>query len=167
MKTLYSDSYTSPIGEIFIAVDDQSLVFLDFIDNRDRMEKLLGRRFVEFELVPMNNVLGIRDRLRRYFSGDWSAFEGIDLSTGGTDFQNRVWKSLRQIPAGRAISYDQLACDIEKPKAIRAAASANANNPVAIIIPCHRVIGKDGSLRGYAGGVDRKAWLLHHEGAII
>ena len=103
-------------------------------------------------------------RLKKYFAGDWDAFDSLPLLTGGTTFQQSVWASLQTIPVSETISYDQLAGAIENPKAVRAVASANARNPIAVIIPCHRVIGKDGSMRGYAGGIHRKAWLLEHEG---
>ncbi len=167
MKQLFSDIYNSPIGEILVIGDDEQLCFLDFKDNAERIDQLLARRFGKFEITPKTNMLNIQNRLKRYFSGDWQAFDGLHISTDGTEFQQCVWNSLKTIPVGDAISYDQLAGSIKKPKAVRAVASANARNPVAIIIPCHRVIGKDGSLRGYAGGVDRKAWLLNHEGFSI
>jgi len=164
MKQLYSDIYDSPLGDILVIADDNQLCYLDFEDNDERLDRLFSRRFGEYEITPRANVLDMQTRLKKYFDGDWSAFDGLGISTDGTMFQQRVWDSLKSIPVGKAISYDQLAGAIENPKAVRAVASANARNPVAIIIPCHRVIGKDGSLRGYAGGVDRKAWLLNHEG---
>ena len=164
MKQLQSDTYQSPIGEILIVADGDQLCFLDFRDNDDRIDKLLNARFGEYELVSTANLLDMQSRLKRYFAGDWNAFEGLQISTNGTKFQQRVWKSLQSINPGKAISYAQLADSISKPSAVRAVASANARNPVAIAIPCHRVIGKDGSLRGYAGGMERKAWLLRHEG---
>ena len=166
-KQLQSDLYHSPLGEIYIVVDQEQLVFLDFNDNNERIQKLLARRFGEFEIAQCPNVLDIQNRLGRYFEGDWDAFDGLNMSTGGTDFQRTVWEGLLGIPRGRSVSYDQLASDIGNPKAVRAAASANASNPIAIVIPCHRVIGKNGAMRGYAGGIERKVWLLRHEGAII
>jgi len=167
MVKIISAVYPGPIGEIQILVKEASLVFLDFADNTDRIEKLMGKRYGAFEIVESENPAMMFERLDRYFSGDWRAFDGLDVDTGGTDFQKSVWKGLRAIPAGQSITYDQLARDIGNPKAIRAAASANANNPVSIVIPCHRVIGKNGAMRGYAGGIERKVWLLRHEGALI
>ena len=167
MNQLHTDTYTGPIGEIFMAAQGDQLVFLDFNDNQPRIEKLLKKRYPDYQLVNKPNLLNMHQRLDRYFKGEWDCFDGVTLNTGGTDFQRTVWQALKRIPVGAAISYDHLASNISKPKAVRAAASANANNPIAIIIPCHRVIGKDGSLRGYAGGVDRKLWLLQHEGAMI
>ena len=164
MKQLYSDIFDSPVGNILVIADADQLCYLDFEDNDERLDRLNSRRFGKFEITPKANVLNMQNRLEKYFNGDWDAFDGLNISTDGTSFQQQVWNSLRTIPAGDAISYDQLAGAIKNPKAVRAVASANARNPVAIIIPCHRVIGKDGSLRGYAGGLDRKAWLLNHEG---
>ena len=167
MKELQSDTVSSPIGHIAVVADGEELVFLDFEDNQERKLTLLKRRFGEVTLNDERNVLGMRDRIARYFQGDREAFDGIKLSAGGTDFQRQVWQALCDIPWGQSISYDQLARDIGNGSAIRAAASANARNPISIIVPCHRVIGKNGSMRGYAGGVDRKVWLLRHEGALI
>lgn len=164
---LQFDIYQSPLGEIYIVVDQEQLVFLDFNDNNERIQKLLKRRFGEYELTHCPGILAMRSRLDRYFEGDWGAFHGLDMSTGGTEFQKTVWDGLTTIPRGGSVSYDQLARDIGNPKAVRAAASANASNPISIIIPCHRVIGKNGAMRGYAGGIERKVWLLRHEGAII
>ncbi len=170
MKQLDSAIYKSPIdgiGEILMIVDGDQLCFLDFADNDERVERLLRRRYGNFEITRKANVLNMQSRMDRYFSGDWKAFDDLksgQIAADGTVFQQRVWNSLKTIPVGEAISYRQLANAIKQPKAVRAVANANANNPLAIIIPCHRVIGKDGSLRGYAGGTGRKAWLLNHEG---
>lgn len=167
MISVESDLYTSPIGDIQILVNNDSLVFLDFANNAERINKLMQKRLGDFKAHSVTNCGGVRDRLDRYFRGDWKAFDGIKLETGGTPFQQSVWQGLLNIPTGQSISYDQLALDIQNPKAVRAAASANANNPIAIIVPCHRVIGKNGAMRGYAGGIERKVWLLKHEGALI
>lgn len=173
IKKLVSTIYKSPIkviGEILMIADGGQLCFLDFADNDERVERLLGRRYGDYEITQQADVLGMQSRMARYFSGDWQAFADLKsehLATAGTPFQQRVWDSLKTIPVGEAISYRQLASAIQQPQAVRAAANANANNPLAIIIPCHRVIGNDGSLRGYAGGIDRKAWLLNHEGFSI
>jgi len=164
MKNLKSDRYNSPIGEILILADGDRLCYLDFSDNDERLAKLLTTRYGTYSISPQVGVLNMRDRLERYFEGQWDAFDDLELSTDGTEFQRLVWARLKKIPVGEAISYHQLAKAIDNPRAVRAAASANARNPISIIIPCHRVIGNDGSLRGYAGGVHRKSWLLNHEG---
>ena len=165
MKQLKSDRYNSPIGEILVLADNGRLCYLDFADNDERLTTLLTTRYGKFSITPEPDLLGLRARLDRYFAGQWEAFDGLELCTDGTDFQRKVWRGLRTIPAGKAISYCQLANAIDKPSAIRAAAGANARNPIAIVIPCHRVIAADGSLGGYAGGLERKSWLLSHEGA--
>ena len=166
MKKLQSTIYHSPIGDILVAADKDTLCFLDFAENNERLRRLLTMRFGEYVLQEKSNVLDMKSRLKRYFRKDWTAFEGVKMDTGGTDFQRTVWKALGAIPVGETMSYNDLAVAINKPKAIRAAGSANGRNPIALIIPCHRVIGKDGTLRGYAGGFDRKAWLLSHENAL-
>jgi methylated-DNA-[protein]-cysteine S-methyltransferase len=106
----------------------------------------------------------IVDALRAYFAGDLHALDTIAVDPlGGTPFQRRVWLALRSIPAGTTVSYQMLARRIRAPKAMRAVGAANGANPVPIVLPCHRVIGADGSLTGYGGGLPRKRWLLRHE----
>ena len=173
MTQLHYDTLDTPIGEVIAVVNEEALCFCDFHDNPERMDSILRRRYPDYELVAADNPLGVTDRLRAYFGGDLEALGDIPVSLGGTTFQGRVWGALQDIPVGHAISYDQLAANIDQPTAIRAAASANARNPVSIVVPCHRVIGKNGDmrgyrgLRGYGGGIERKAWLLRHEGAIL
>ncbi len=165
MKPLKSDRYKSPIGEILMLADGGRLCYLDFADNDERLAKLLTTRYGEFSITPEVGLLNLRARLDDYFAGKWDAFDGLELSTDGTDFQREVWRGLRRIPRGTTSSYQKLASIIGKPKAIRAVGGANARNPIAIVIPCHRVIAADGSLGGYAGGLERKSRLLDHEGA--
>ena len=100
-----------------------------------------------------------------YFSGDFDALNGITVDCGGTSFEEQVWKALRAIPAGTTTTYRELAAVVRRPRAVRAVGLANARNPVCLVIPCHRIIGSDGHLKGYAGGTWRKRWLLEHEGA--
>src|SRR5260370_38612398 len=141
---------------------------LDFHGFESRMRRLLR--------VPHGaegNGLAVEDRgpptpIRRaisdYFSGDLCAVNSIPVTTGGTSFQREVWAALRTIEAGTTLSYGALARRLVRPKSVRAVGSANGANPVAIVVPCHRVIGADGSLTGYGGGISRKRWLLTHEG---
>ena len=170
MKQLSVCVYKSPIGKvgkIQVFADGEQLCLLDFEHNEARIEKLLRRRYGEFETTRKADMLDMQNRLAYYFSGDWSAFDELksaQVATAGTDFQRRVWNMLSTIPVGSTMSYSELAAAINRPKAIRAVASANANNPLPIIIPCHRVIGKNGKLRGYAGGTTRQSALLKHEG---
>ena len=162
--TLAFDTLTSPIGQIEIAVLDDRLVALDFADYRARMEALLTRRFGAFELKPTRNPAGIGTKLRAYLKGDLAALDDIEVDAGGTPFQAQAWRALRKIPAGRTTTYADQARKIGRPAAVRAVGAANARNPIAIVVPCHRVIGANGTLTGYAGGIARKEWLLAHEG---
>jgi methylated-DNA-[protein]-cysteine S-methyltransferase len=102
--------------------------------------------------------------LAAYFAGSVNAIDGLPTATGGTEFQRMVWRALRQIPCGETISYATLARRIGRPAAVRAVGLANGANPISIVVPCHRVIGSDGSLTGYGDGLERKRWLLAHEG---
>ncbi|HEV2365754.1 MAG TPA: methylated-DNA--[protein]-cysteine S-methyltransferase [Caulobacteraceae bacterium] len=100
-----------------------------------------------------------------YFAGDISALDGLEVETGGTGFQRQVWAALRRVPAGATVSYKDIAVAIGRPSATRAVGLANGANPAALVVPCHRVIGADGSLTGYGGGLERKRWLIEHERA--
>jgi methylated-DNA-[protein]-cysteine S-methyltransferase len=155
------------IGPIRIAVHDRTLCALAFSDRWSRLEASLTRRFDTIELVPAPDPAGVVTRLRRYLSGDAAALDALPVDTGGTPFQRDVWHALRRIPYGTTISYAELARRIGAPSAVRAVAAANGANPISIVIPCHRVIGSDGSLTGYGGGLDRKRWLLAHEGSAV
>jgi methylated-DNA-[protein]-cysteine S-methyltransferase len=104
--------------------------------------------------------------MRAYFKGDIGVIDTLPVETAGTPFQRSVWKALRKIGKGGTISYAELARRIGKPKAVRAAGLANGQNPISIVVPCHRVIGSNGTLTGYGGGLPRKKWLLEHEGAL-
>ena len=164
MNNIIYDYYSSPLGDIQIAMDGDKLILLDFADNADRINQILSKNFSVYSLHRSTEPLFIRNRLDRYFEGDWKAFTGLIVDAAGTLFQQTVWNTIIDIAPGKYLHYDQLAIKIGNPNAVRAAANACAKNPVSIVIPCHRVIGKDGSMRGYAGGVDRKKWLLKHEG---
>jgi methylated-DNA-[protein]-cysteine S-methyltransferase len=109
---------------------------------------------------------GIRGVLTRYFGGEVAALDTVPVELNGTPFQKSVWQALRRIPGGTTISYSELAKRIGDPAAVRAVGTANGANPVAVIVPCHRVIGSNGKLTGYGGGLDRKQWLLEHEGIV-
>ncbi|MBM3723882.1 MAG: methylated-DNA--[protein]-cysteine S-methyltransferase [Acidobacteria bacterium] len=163
MKLLTLTPVDSPVGRILLVSDGPAVVALDFEDYRERMSRLLARRYGECELEPGPHEAA--DRLKAYFARDFSAFDGLPVSTAGSGFQERVWSALREIPPGQAISYGELAARIGNPAASRAVGHANSLNPVAIIVPCHRVVGSNRRLTGYAGGLGRKEWLLAHEGA--
>jgi methylated-DNA-[protein]-cysteine S-methyltransferase len=163
---LFIDRIDTPIGELLLVADGGGkLRALDWADYEERMLRLLRLHYGNngFTLVPAHNPHGLRDTLERYFAGDVGAIDEIAVETAGTSFQRSVWKALRNIPGGSVISYGQLARQIDRPNAVRAVGLANGSNPIGIVVPCHRVIGANGSLTGYGGGLDRKRWLLDHE----
>lgn len=165
-KHLITDYYDSKIGRLIMAFKEGTLCALDFGDYEDRYLRILTRGWPGHALVQKRNAFGFHSILSRYLAGDMSAFEEVDVILQGTDFQKQVWLSLRHIPAGRTISYTELAHQVGRPMAVRALGHANSLNPIALVLPCHRVIGKTGALTGYAGGLVRKEWLLRHEGAL-
>ncbi len=166
MIDLLLDRVDSPVGELLVVSDGNALLALDYAGYEPRMEALLRRRFGEIGLRPARDPCAINSRLNAYFEGDLSAIEPIPVGTGGTSFQHEVWSELRRIAPGSSITYGELAARLGRsPTASRADGLANSLNPIAIVIPCHRVIGANAQLTGYAGGLERKDWLLHHEGA--
>lgn len=163
---LHYDEFDSPIGRILFASDGQAICMLDFSGYEDRMKTLLQRRFGACEFQQGSDPLNLKAPLRAYFDGDLHALDGLPVRTNGSAFQEEVWRSLREIPVGETWTYGQLATHVKRPQAARAVGHANSLNPVAIIVPCHRVIGASSALTGYGGGLDRKEWLLRHEGAL-
>ena len=157
----------SPIGAMRVVCEGETVCALEFVDHSDRMWKLLEKRYGEFDLVEAEDPGGVSACLQAYFGGASDAVRDLPVDGGGTAFQRRVWAALRSIPPGTTLSYGDLAARLGIPKAVRAVASANALNPINIVVPCHRVIGADGALRGYSGGLQRKAWLLRHEGVML
>jgi methylated-DNA-[protein]-cysteine S-methyltransferase len=160
------DRLDSVLGPLLLVASGERLVSLDFTGCEPRMLRLLAARFGRVELKDGAAPDAIRRALRAYLDGDLRATDAIPVETGGTAFQRRVWSALREIPAGTTTSYGALAARLGQPGAARALGRADALNPVAIVLPCHRVIGADGALTGYAGGLARKRWLLAHEGAL-
>jgi len=159
------DRVPSPVGTLLLVTSDAALVALDFNDYDERLHRLLRAHHGDVELHDERERLGIRDALDAYFAGDLQALEGLPVATNGTAFQQTVWQALRTIPPGTTLSYGALARQIGKPQAMRAVGLANGANPIGIVVPCHRVIGANGTLTGYGGGLPRKRWLLAHEGA--
>ncbi|MFM9888574.1 MAG: methylated-DNA--[protein]-cysteine S-methyltransferase [Burkholderiales bacterium] len=159
------DEVPSPIGKILVALLDDQLAALDFEGHGDRLHRLLERRFGQYVLSNERNPAGISIAIGAYFDGELNALQNTSLRSNGSPFQERAWRALRTIPPGQCATYAEQATKIGAPKAARAVGHANAQNPIAIAIPCHRVIGASRSLTGYAGGLDRKRWLLTHEGA--
>jgi methylated-DNA-[protein]-cysteine S-methyltransferase len=164
---LLTDRIESPIGDILLAAVDGKLIALEFAQVRERFDADLRARFGDCALKNARNPFGFSARVRAYFRGDIEALDGIPVDGGGTAFQRKVWAALRDIPAGATKSYSDLARAVGRPNAVRAVGMINGRNPISIVVPCHRVIGKDGSLTGYGGGLDRKRWLLQHEGALL
>lgn len=163
--SLMWDELDSAIGRVVIVTNTTHVVAVDFADCDDRLQKILSRRYGDVEKSRADDPLGATSRLRAYFAGDLDALGDIPADPHGSEFQQSVWRELRRIPVGQTISYGQLAARLGRPTASRAVGMANSKNPVGIVIPCHRVIGADGRLTGYAGGVERKQWLLDHERA--
>ena len=162
MTELYYDEIDSPLGTILTAWQDNALCALDYDDYRERMQQLLRARFGETKLIPEAQP-GFRASLQQYFAGNLAALDRVPVNSGGTAFQRFTWTALRTIPAGRTATYGAIAEQIGSPSAARAVGLANSLNPVAIVVPCHRVVGANGKLTGYAGGLERKRWLLEHE----
>jgi len=154
----------SPVGPLLMIADmSGKLRVLEFHDTAARWRRVLERRFDGAAMVERPGAFGHAETLARYFEGDIECIDAIAIAARGSDFQRQVWKALRTIPAGETTSYGSLARKIGQPDAARAVGLANGANPIAIVVPCHRVIGSDGSLTGYGGGLNRKQWLLAHE----
>ena len=159
--------YAAPLGELFVVTDaDGNLRALDFSDFEARMRTLLARHYGSVVLTDGPVPEHVTAALDAYFGGDLTALDKLTVATGGSVFQRSVWAALRAIPAGTTTGYGALAGLLGNPGAARAVGLANGSNPIGIVVPCHRVIGASGALTGYAGGVERKRWLLEHEGAI-
>ena len=160
------DTLPSPLGRMLVVSDSlNQLRALDWEDHEERMRRGLARIYGrQPDLMRSAAPAATRRALQRYFAGKLQAIDEIAVETGGTRFQGNVWRALRKIPAGTTLSYGRLASRLRCPLAVRAVGFANGSNPVSIVVPCHRLIGADGSLTGYGGGLERKRWLLEHEG---
>ncbi len=163
MRFLLSEMET-PIGALTLLVYEGVLRAVEFERHGDGPERL-AKQLDGVELERRARIPGITDRMRAYFDGEIDALDAIPVEAGGTEFQRSVWKSLRLVRAGSTISYGDLARKIGRPQAVRAVGMANARNPIPVVIPCHRVLASDRTLHGYGGGLERKKWLLDHEGA--
>ncbi len=171
MLTLFKEIIDGPFGHLSLIIDeDENLRAVEWEDFDARCQKLLVRHYGEngftLNLAQNDQPSTTASALIDYFAGNLSALNHIKTATGGTLFQQKVWTALRTIPHGQTLTYGDLAKQIGNPKAVRAVGLANGANPIGIVVPCHRVIGTNGKLTGYAGGVDKKRWLLEHEGAI-
>lgn len=148
---------TTPVGTLQIKASENALLSIEFSDHPD------GDSLSDVSSKIIQQTVS---QLEAYFEGNRKTFD-LNLSPTGTDFQQRVWRALLEIPYGQTTTYAELSARLEDPKAVRAVGTANGKNPIPIIIPCHRVIGANNNLTGYAGGIERKRWLLQHEGAIL
>jgi methylated-DNA-[protein]-cysteine S-methyltransferase len=165
MTTTYL-TMPSPVGELLLTAVEEGLTSVWFEEHRYGSSVGAEWRRAETEAGPAARILrAAREQLDAYFAGELTTFD-LPLAAAGTSFQERVWAALRTIPFGRTMSYGELALRLGEPKAVRAVGSANGHNPISIIVPCHRVIGARGALTGFGGGIERKRWLLEHEGAL-
>jgi methylated-DNA-[protein]-cysteine S-methyltransferase len=161
---LLLERLNSPISSLLLVTDDAgALRSLEFADHEPRMHRLLRLQYGGYTLTESAAPASITQALDAYFDGNMDSLADIPVATGGTPFQREVWKALRAIPPGTTINYGQLAARLGRPGASRAVGAANGANPVAIVVPCHRVIGANGTLTGYASGLPHKQWLLDHE----
>jgi methylated-DNA-[protein]-cysteine S-methyltransferase len=163
---LFADQLTTPIGILSLVTDAAGdLRVALFTGDEEPLRRQLRLQYGDrgYALSRAQRPLGVTAEVARYFAGDLEAIDRIRVATGGTAFQREVWQALRKIPCGSTTSYSELARSIGRPAAVRAVGLANGANPVAVVVPCHRVIGANGSLTGYGGGIDRKRWLLDHE----
>lgn len=147
------DYFSTPIGELKIIANDKGLLSVKFVTQ------------IADDIDSNKHTRVCISQLAEYFAGKRREFD-LSLANTGTDFQTAVWQQLIAVPFGATASYQDIANSISNPKAVRAVGAANGKNPIFVIVPCHRVIGANGSLTGYAGGIDRKLWLLKHEGAV-
>jgi len=166
-ETLTLDRIVTPLGAVLVVTDGAGAVCaFDFEDYEPRMRRLLARHHPKATLADGPAPEAVKTAVESYFAGDVRALNGLKVRTGGTDFQREVWAALRAIPPGETRSYAQLASAVGRPRAMRAVGLANGSNPIGVIVPCHRVIGANGTLTGYAGGIERKRWLLAHEATV-
>jgi methylated-DNA-[protein]-cysteine S-methyltransferase len=157
----------APTGTMLLVTDEQGdLRALDWEDYEARMQQLLRLHYGEgrTRLQTRSGASDASRALEAYYGGALAAIDGLTIQMGGTHFQREVWAALRTIPVGQTTTYGRLAAQIGRHKAVRAVGMANGANPISIVVPCHRVIGANGSLTGYGGGLERKRWLLRHEG---
>lgn len=178
MLTLHRATFASPLGKLVLLADEAgALRSLDWFDCAERMRSLLDRHYrrggwhIADPQAPMPDAAShalaeSQSALRAYFAGELDALQVLPRSTGGSDFQQQVWRALESIEGGRVQSYSELAAQLAAPGSVRAVANAVAANPLCLLRPCHRVMAADGALGGYSGGIERKRWLLEHEGLI-
>lgn len=161
--TISTHTTETPAGQLLCAVRGDAVVACGFADHWDALVDRVRARFPDDDWIEGETAAS--RAVDAYVAGDLAAIDDVEVDLGGTEFQQRVWAALRTIPTGSTWSYAELAAAVGNDGAMRAVGSANGKNPVSVVVPCHRVVRADGSLGGYGGGLDRKAWLLRHEGA--
>jgi methylated-DNA-[protein]-cysteine S-methyltransferase len=163
-ETFDLDRLQTPIGTALLVSDAEGVLrALDWEDYAPRMKELLRLHYGAVILKDARAPRDIRAALTGYFKGDLDHLNTINWRVAGTPFQHKVWTALPKIPAGTTMTYGALAAKLGVPKAVRAVGHANGSNPLSVVLPCHRLIGANGSLTGYGGGIERKRWLLQHE----
>ena len=167
-EILALDRLETPIGMALLVTDaDGALRALDWEDYEPRMKQLLRLQYGAVVLEEARAPKDVKAALSGYFKGDLGRMNTITWRVAGTPFQRKVWTALPTVPVGETMSYGAFAAQLGSPKAMRAVGHANGSNPISVVLPCHRLIGADGSLTGYGGGLTRKRWLLEHEGVVI
>jgi methylated-DNA-[protein]-cysteine S-methyltransferase len=162
------DRLQTPIGIALLVTDgDGALRALDWEDFEARLKQLLRLHYGMVVLRDAPAPDELKAALKKYFAGDLDSLKTIEWRVAGTPFQRKVWTALSEIPVGTTTSYGALAAQLGMPQAVRAVGHANGSNPISVVVPCHRVIGANGSLTGYGGGLERKQWLLEHEGVVL
>ncbi len=160
-------SLKTELGLIVLAATAQGLCALDFAEQPAPIRQRLARAHPGATFGTGPHADAAAAKVKAYFAGELGALSELRVAPDGTEFQKEVWSALRKIPVGATSSYGQIAGQIGRPKAVRAVGAANGRNPIALVVPCHRVIAADGTLCGYAGGLWRKQWLLEHERALL
>jgi methylated-DNA-[protein]-cysteine S-methyltransferase len=164
-ETFHFDRLKTPIGVALLVTDAEGcLRALDWEDHEPRLRELLRLQYGAVTLKDRRSPKDLKEALTGYFNGDLRRLNSIEWRVAGTPFQRKVWTALTKIPAGTTMSYGALAAQLGVPRAMRAVGHANGTNPISVVVPCHRLIGANGSLTGYGGGLERKRWLLRHEG---
>jgi methylated-DNA-[protein]-cysteine S-methyltransferase len=162
------DRLPTPIGTALLVTDSAGVLrALDWEEHEARMRELLRLQYSAVVLEEGRSPRELRSALTGYFKGDLDRLKAIKWRVAGTPFQHKVWTALPKIPAGTTMSYGALAAKLNVPKAMRAVGHANGSNPISVVVPCHRLIGANGALVKYGGGLERKRWLLEHEGVVL
>ena len=157
----------TPIDSLTLVARNGRVCLLHFGADDVSVRAKLQRWYPEEPVEQVDDPAGAAAALVHYFAGNFQAIDRISVEMNGTPFQKRVWDALRKVPAGKTASYAEIAALIGAPAAVRAVGAANGANPVAVVVPCHRIIGSNGTLTGYGGGLKRKEWLLRHEGGSL